>query len=157
MNAHPSSSYWFHLMSNLRFHIFWKRSCFPPRVTHHHVAQRPIGAGFRDDNKLCRFWCKTQPQRLRSANSTSAWQMKSEASDRVSQPCVSPLMYWKREKILKASDVWRIKYKCYFNMTCSLSHFIPISYRNKAYEISWAMHISHLSIFFLPLANFKST
>lgn len=157
MNAHPSSSYWFNLMSNLPFHIFWKRSRFPGRVTHHHTVQPLIGAGFGEDSELCCFWCKAQPQRLKSANSTSVWQMKSEASDRKSQPCVSLLMSWKGEEVLKASHMWRIKYNCYFNMTCSPSHFIPISYKNKAYEISWAMHISHPSIFFPPLANFKST
>lgn len=144
-------------MSKLPFHIFWKRSCFPPRVTHHNTAQPVIGAGFGDGSELCCFWCKAQPQRLRSANSTSAWQMKSEASDRASQTCVCPLMSWKGEKVFKAPDMWRIQYNCYFNMTCSLLHFIPISYRNKAYEISWAMHISHPSTFFPPLASFKST
>lgn len=144
MNAHPSSSYWFNLMSNLPFHIFWKRPCFPPRVPQHHIAQWLIGAG----NELCCSWCKAQPQGLKCAHSTSAWQMKPEASGRASQPCVPPLIYWKGEKVLKASYMWRIKYNCYFNVTCSLSHFIPISYRNKAYEISWEMHISHPSIFF---------
>lgn len=157
MNAHPSSSYWFNPMSNLPFHIFWKRSCFPPRVTPHHRAQPLTGAGFGEDNELCCFWCEAQPQRLKSANSTSAWQMKFEDSDRASQPCVSPLTYWKGKKVLTASDTWRIKYNCYFNVTCSLSYFILISYRNKAYESSWAMHISHPSIFFPPLGNFKST